>query len=434
MIKRILRATVCIGALVGFQAQAADKPAELTIGIATFLSGPASVFGVPAKAAADILIEQINAGGGIGGVKVRPIYLDEGAGGEQLLADYRRTVQNDKPGAMLAGISSGDCQKIAPLAEDLKVVNLMWDCGTQRVLEEQKYKYVFRPIGNGSAEMLATLLYLLKRHPEFKTLAVINQDYAWGHDSWDLFRTALLALKPDVQVVAELFPKFGAADFSTEISRLSALRPDVIVSTSWGGDLDTIVRQAAQRGLLKRSAFMLALGESSLERLGKTLPSGVYVGARGDAYFLSPGYTTDPAHAAFLKAFRDKTGQYPIYSVYHMAQAIAALKAGYEKAISDGGGAWPDSAALATALSGLKFRALTGEVTIRPEDHQGLQDQLLGTTAVSSAYPFDVLDDMLLFPGAMVTPPAGQISLEWLKTIKPELLNDPRIRSYRAGQ
>src|SRR5271166_3664104 len=137
--KRLLLSAACLGALFGGQAFAADKPSELPIGIATFLSGPASVFGVPAKAAADILVDQINAAGGIGGVKVRPIYLDEGAGGEQLLADYRRTVQNDKPGAMLAGISSGDCEKVAPLAEDLKVVNLMWDCGTQRVLEEHHY-------------------------------------------------------------------------------------------------------------------------------------------------------------------------------------------------------------------------------------------------------------------------------------------------------
>ncbi|MBV9654040.1 MAG: ABC transporter substrate-binding protein, partial [Acetobacteraceae bacterium] len=416
MIRRSFVAAACVGALLCGPARAADKPSELPIGIATFLSGSASVFGIPAKAAADILIDQMNASGGIGGVKVRAIYLDEGAGGEQFLADYRRTVQSEKPGAMLAGISSGDCEKVAPLAEDLKVINLMWDCGTQRVLEETKYRYVFRPIGNGSAEMLATVLYLLKQHPDFKTLAVINQDYAWGHDSWDLFRTALLTLKPDTQVVAELFPKFGASDFSTEISRLSSLHPDVILSTAWGGDLDTIVRQAAQRGLLRRSAFVLALGESSLERLGKTLPEGVLVGARGDAYFLSPS-ATDPAHAAFLKTFRDKTGQYPIYSVYHMAEALAALKAGYEKAIADNNGAWPDSGALANALSGLKFRAFTGEITIRPEDHQGLQDQLLGTTATSSAYPFDTLDKMMLFPGATVTTPAGQISVQWLKTI-----------------
>ena len=61
-------------------ARAQDKPAELKIGITTFLSGAASVFGVPGKAAADLLIEEMNAAGGIGGVKIAPTYIDEEIG------------------------------------------------------------------------------------------------------------------------------------------------------------------------------------------------------------------------------------------------------------------------------------------------------------------------------------------------------------------
>src|SRR5690554_7975612 len=73
-------------------ALAAEKPSELHIGISTYLSGSASVFGVPGKEAADILIADLNAKGGIGGVPVRASIIDEGAGGERLLSDYRRLV------------------------------------------------------------------------------------------------------------------------------------------------------------------------------------------------------------------------------------------------------------------------------------------------------------------------------------------------------
>ena len=48
-------------------------------------------------------------------------------------------------------------------------------------------------------EMVATVVYLLKTKPDFKTIAVINQDYAWGRDSWEIFRNALLSLKPDTE-------------------------------------------------------------------------------------------------------------------------------------------------------------------------------------------------------------------------------------------
>ncbi len=115
---------------------------------------------------------------------------------------------------MFASISSGNCQTLAPLAEDLKVINFMWDCGTQRIFEENDYEYVFRTQANATPEMMAAVIYLLKTKPDFETIAVVNQDYAWGRDSWDIFKTALEALKPEVEVVGEFFPAFGAPDFS----------------------------------------------------------------------------------------------------------------------------------------------------------------------------------------------------------------------------
>jgi branched-chain amino acid transport system substrate-binding protein len=56
----------------------------------------------------------------------------------------------------------------------------MWDCGTEKVLEDRRYKYVVRTQANAVTEMVATVVYLLKVKPDFKTIAVINQDYAWG--------------------------------------------------------------------------------------------------------------------------------------------------------------------------------------------------------------------------------------------------------------
>src|ERR671926_167409 len=237
-----LLAAAVLAGMAAPPAAAQDKPAELKIAITTFLSGPASVFGVPGRHAAEMIAEDINRKGGILGVPVRLTFIDEGAGGEALVSNYRRVVQDEKVDVTLASISSGSCNQLVPLAEDLKVLNLMWDCGASSILEAKKYRYNFRTQANATQEMMAVLIYLLKKKPDFKTIAVVNQDYAWGRESWEIFSTALKAMKPDVQVVAELFPKFGAPDYSTEVSRLMALRPDVVLTTSWGGDLDTLVR------------------------------------------------------------------------------------------------------------------------------------------------------------------------------------------------
>lgn len=411
-------------------AQAQDKPAELKIGITTFLSGAASVFGVPGKAAAEILIDDINAQGGIGGVKVVPTFIDEGIGGDKMLSEYRRLVQEQGTKVMLSAISSGNCNIVAPVAEDLKVLNVMWDCGTEKVLEAKRYKYVVRTQANATTEMVATVVYLLKTRPNFSTIAVVNQDYAWGRDSWEIFLNTLKALKPDVKVVAEMFPKLGASDFSTEISRLQALKPDVVLNTSWGGDLDTFVRQAGQRGLLAQGTlFVMPLIESSLERLGAAVPDGIIAGARGEHYWAHPETKDDPKHKDFIAKFRAKTGAYPIYPTYHMAQALVGLKAGYEAAIKANGGKWPGPEQVADAMRKMEFRAYGRPIKMR-EDGQGLEDQLLGITKRVPQYPFAVIDKMMLVPAELVTTPVGQNSPDWVKTVKATLLTSDRLKSY----
>ncbi|MHC5656222.1 ABC transporter substrate-binding protein [Stappia sp. ICDLI1TA098] len=426
--KKLLLATAAMVA-VPFAALAAEKPAELKVGVTTFLTGPASVFGVPARDAAEILVEKINAEGGIAGVPVKLSFIDEGAGAEALTSEYRRQVESEGAHAMLASISSGNCQTLAPLAEDLKVVNLMWDCGTQKIFEENKYNYVFRTQANATPEMLATVVYLLKTHPDFKTIAVVNQDYAWGRDSWQIFSTALKAMKPDVEIVGEFFPKFGAPDFSTEISRLQALQPDVILSTSWGGDLDTFIQQAAQRGLMNTSTFVIPLAESSLERLGSTLPAGHIVGARGDHYFLHPERRDDADFKEFMATFEKKTGAHAIYPVFHMSQAIAALKTAYEKAADAKGGEWPGEDEVITALEGLTFQGLGREVTIR-EDHQGIEAQLLGTSVQSGDYPFATLGNIMIFDGEGLTAPVGEESVAWVSKLTPDFINGVKVDTY----
>jgi branched-chain amino acid transport system substrate-binding protein len=409
-------------ALAGRTAQAqATKPTELKVGIATYLSGPASVFGVPGKQAAELLIDELNAAGGIAGLKVRPIFVDEGPGVDHFVGEYRRLVQSENVNILFSAISSADCLACAPLADELKRPTLLWDCGTQRIFEDGKYEYAFRTQANATPEILSALLYLLRFKPDFKTIAVVNQDYAWGRDSWGIFKAGLEALAPGAKVVAELFPKFGAADYSTEITRLLALRPEVVLSTLWGGDLDTLIRQAADRKLFERSTFVMPLAESSLQRVGDSLPAGHIIGARGDHWFLHPSPKDPALLKKFTDSYRARFNTYPIYPCHHMAQAIFAMKAGYEKAIAAKGGAWPTDAELAAAFRGLEFPSLTGSVKIR-EDGQGLESQLIGTSLHSDKYPFAVMTDMMVFDPVKVTTPVGLKSADWLKTLTPDMI------------
>ena len=114
--------------------------------------------------------------------------MDEGAGGEALVSDYRRLVQDEKVDVDFASISSGLaatswCRSPKTLQDDELHV------GLRRRLhpgEPASTATTSAPRRNATPEMLAVLLYLLKTKPNFKTIAVVNQDYAWGRESWEI--------------------------------------------------------------------------------------------------------------------------------------------------------------------------------------------------------------------------------------------------------
>ncbi|HET7876432.1 MAG TPA: ABC transporter substrate-binding protein, partial [Methylomirabilota bacterium] len=266
-------------------AAAQSKPAELKVGVVSFLSGAAAVFGVPSKNAAEWLIEKYNKEGGIGGVKIRPIYIDEAGGAEKQVGEFRRLVLDEKVDLVIGYISSADCLAVAPVAEELRVLTVLFDCGTNRIFEDSKYKYVFRTKAHQALDSVAAAKYVLAIKPDVKTIAGINQDYAWGRDSWDTFKRAMQKLKPGVQVTAELWPKLLAGEYSAEISRLLTSKPDVIHSSFWNGDIVGLVKQGAPRGLFSQSLVVLSAGEHMLQDVGKDMPEGVIVGARGDHWF-----------------------------------------------------------------------------------------------------------------------------------------------------
>lgn len=398
-----------------------QRPSEIRLGIVTFLSGPASVFGVPAKNAADLLIDRWNREGGIAGVRIRPIVVDEAGGAERQVAEFRRLVLDERVDLVIGYISSADCLAVAPVAEELRVPTILFDCGTPQIFEERRYTYVFRTAAHAVIDNVAAALYVLKTNPNVRTIAGINQDYAWGRDAWALFKATMQALKPDVKVVAEFWPRLYAGDYSTEISRLLALRPDVIHSSFWGGDLISFVRQGLGRGLFARSKGVLVAGEHMLQELGRTLPSGVIIGARGDHWFLHPTARDNPEHRAFVEEYRRRFNRYPVYPSYHMTQALLTMRAGYEQALKGTGGRWPTREEFVRALVGLEVKTFTGTIRIR-EDHQAIEDALFGLSSQTPQYPFAILEKMILFPASMVNPPVGMKSLDWVKTLRPELL------------
>ena len=419
----------------------AEEAKPIRIGFVTFLSGPAAgPFGVPAKQAAEAIVEAINAGKapapyntkGFGGSPLELVIVDEAGGATKQVTEFRNLVERSNVDFVIGYISSGDCLAIAPVAEELKKLTVLFDCGTPRVFEEASYKYVFRTRPHATMDAVAAALYLKDVNPKVKSYAGINQNYAWGQDSWADFTAAMGVLEPDAKITTSQMPKFGAGQYGAEISALISSESDVIHSSLWGGDLEAFMLQSVPRALFQKSQLVLVAGEPYLHRLGSNIPDNTIVGARGTHGVFAP----DSALNTWLKdIYKAKSGGVnPNYPAYSTALGILGLKAAYEKAkiaklsasIPMGANkgvkeemekayqVGPSQDEIIAAFEHLSFDSPSGKMNMTlGKGHQAASGTAYGTTKLVNGTVTVI--NIKRYAAERVQPPEGMSSPDWIK-------------------
>jgi branched-chain amino acid transport system substrate-binding protein len=410
-------AVLSLSALLASTSSMAQEP--LKIGVITFLSGPAAgPFGVPAKNASDLLEEQLNKGGqapgydkkGFGGRPLELVYVDEAGGPTKVVTEFRNLAA--RVDLVIGVISSGDCLAVAPVAEELKKFTVLFDCATNRIFEEASYKYVFRTTTMATQENVAAARYIAESYPSLKAFSGMNPNYAWGQDAWADFTEAMKVLKPQAQIATNVTPKLGAGQYGTEISALLGSNAEIIQNSLWGGDLEAYIMQAGPRGLLAKMPNIMITGETVIERLGKELPDGTILGARGPNGPFAPPTTLNKW---FARAYKDKFGINAVYASYHMATAFFGTKAAYEKAQAASKGKDPSIDDLIKAFEYLKFESPAGTVDMSlGKGHQAVQHVPYGT--VKKVDGRVTLTNIKYYAPEQISPPDGMKSVDWIKT------------------
>ena len=401
----------------GSQGAAGQKPSELKVAMVDFMSGGAAKFGTVALNAGAMVFDQINAQGGIGGVKVNYQKVNEDGPADQVVSNYRRLVTDEKVDVVIGYTSSANCLAVAPVADELKKLTIIHICGTYHLFEDAPRKYVVRASSHGVSDSVAAALYAVKVKPDLKTVAAINDDYAWGRDSWDLFSHTLKKIKPDVQILEDdvLWPKAFIGEYSAELTKLEAAKPDIVHTSLWGGHMDAFIKQAQARGIFQKSLFLMTTGETALLTLGKDVPQGIALTGRGQ-YMYVPDPEKNELNKKFLADYEAKYNEIPVYPAYRMVQAIDGYKTALEKAMKAKNGAWPSQEDILAAFKDLDFETPTGAIKIT-SSQDGNQQAVFGMTSGQSdpKFGFPLLGNVQTWPAGVVNPPSGKKTLAWIE-------------------
>jgi len=371
------------------------KDAPYKTGHITFLTGPANLLGEPGRKGHLLAAEEINAEGGLlGKRKIETIVADEAAGTDANVKELRRMKLSEKIDLFTGVISSGNTPALGPVAEELGVLTMFNDGCTDFLFDKAvpNPKYVFRVTNIQSADGITSAIGAAKAWPNAKKVASIQPDYSYGRNVHEHFMLAFQAMVPGATSVVEAWPKLFSTDFTAHITTILAAQPDVLICGLWGGDYVAFYKQALRYGLFDKMkvATTLAFGGQP-HAIGKDHPEGVLAGVHANYFFLHPGKGRWPINDGFVQRYFKRWNEYPSFESDGAYTSLYLLKAAVERANQLVGG-WPDDEAIIGQLEGLGINSPAGYLYLRPDNHQGYKDAVIGMTKNVPEYQFPVWD------------------------------------------
>ncbi len=219
--------------------------ADIRIGAAEALSGPAGQYGQSIKNGFQLAADEINAAGGVKGNKIALQFEDEAGKKEQAIDVFKKLIFQDKVLMVFGPTLSNSAQAADPIAQAAKVVAF----GTSNTADgiTSIGDYVFRNSVT-EADVLPETLRVAIKHAKLTKVAVLyGNDDVFTKSGYDAFKKALENLKVPV-TTTETFAK-GDVDFKAQLTKIKASGADAIVLSALIAEGAPIMVQARQLGI-----------------------------------------------------------------------------------------------------------------------------------------------------------------------------------------
>ncbi len=191
-------------------AQSDDKPIKL--GAMFISSGPLGGYGINGQRAINMALEEINSSGGLLGRKLELVFGDTKLKPDVAVELAEKFINEDKVDFLMGPTSSAVALSLSDVARKHKKILINTQAATYVLTGAKFNPYLFSTLSNVMMHSRSGAYYMASK--PCKRWMCIAPDYNYGHESWDLFKEKLKALKPDVEIVGETFPKLMAPDYT----------------------------------------------------------------------------------------------------------------------------------------------------------------------------------------------------------------------------
>ena len=360
----------------------------ITLGSALSFTGKYATNGIHTQRGYDFAVDRINSTGGVkvGGKSYKltvKYYDDEStpARGAQLA---ERLIQQDGVDYMLGPYSSGMTKAIAPVSEKFGVPMIEAE-GASRSLFTQGYKYLFAVLSTtdlylpGAVHFAADQKKSIGKSPSDTKVAMAFEGDPFSMD----IRAGLVELIKDygMKIVIDDQLPADLSDMSTTLTKVKALKPDILIVSGHSKGAATAARQIDE---MKINVPIIAMTHCESAKVHEKFPNA-------STGFLCPTQWVpdiDKKDAMFGTAAQwneDFKKAHPEYSSvpYQSAQASAAVyvwKEAFEAANSF------DKDVVRDAIAGVEMETFYGDVKFGPDGNNVAKPMFLRQIGSDGSY------------------------------------------------
>lgn len=375
-------ATFALALPLGAAAQSTIK-----VGFPMILSGPGALFGEPTVKGAQMLVDEVNAKGGVLGKKLQLVVRDTKGAADEAVRVSRELILKENVDFLVGTLTSAEGPAVSPIAKENKIVFIAPITKTDQLTAPANlHPYVFRTAatttteGRSAAEVMA-------KWKDVKQVGTIGYDYAYGQDVTKAFVEQLKKLRPDITIVDQQWPKLGEQEYTPFINAQMGKKPQAVFSSLWGGGFVTFAKQAKPVGFFDAIKYnFIGAGEAgsieSAKSMGQDYPFGIWANSY-DVFNWDSGPQSHKDYIARIKAYTKEEipSSWPLVGYMAMQSLVAAI----QKANST------DSDKVSAALRGLSWDSPIGKQTIRAKDHNATRGQFWGRMQKDAKYPFAIM-------------------------------------------